>query len=336
MDTPRRTSTEQDALRERVREAAQPRGGVFRRSDLASWDLEPTLVVTMVRNGSWVRLHHGVYADRLTVDAAVTVEARHLLNAAAAVAAIAGPVSLFGPTAALACGLPVHRRALGTVHLVRPRGHDSRALRRRVSSRDHLPAAAIHVIDITDDEVTKERGLPTVTRELAAWSAALFSPPDWAVAVLDAAAWQSPEALRTMEEYGTRWPRLVGTGEARRALQHARTGAQSPLESLSRVRLVREGLAEPSLQVPISDRDGLIGYVDMLFDDLGVVGEADGHVKYETREDLLREKSREDRLRATGLAVVRWDWAQASGSMRKVAASIMRASAHSRPWRRSA
>ena len=56
--------------------------------------------------------------------------------------------------------------------------------------------------------------------------------------------------------------------------------SQTILESLSRVRLCDAGLPEPRLQVPIYDEDGLIGYVDMLWEDLGVVGEADGALKY--------------------------------------------------------
>ena len=43
---------------------------------------------------------------------------------------------------------------------------------------------------------------------------------------------------------------------------------------------MRRGISEPRLQVPLHDDGGLIGYVDMLFDRHGVVGEADGRIKY--------------------------------------------------------
>ena len=60
--------------------------------------------------------------------------------------------------------------------------------------------------------------------------------------------------------------------------------------------------------MPVYDADGLIGYVDMAWPDLMVIGEADGLLKYQDRADLIAEKLREDRLRALGWIVVRWTW----------------------------
>lgn len=335
MPAPRRSSAELEILRERVRVRAGAQGGVFRRSDLAAWGLEPTAVLTMRRNGTWVRLHHGVYADRHVVEGAVTPQARHLLLAAAACAAIEGPVACFGVTAALLQGIPVDSRLLGHIELVRPIGRDSRALRRRISKPEHLPAATIHILDIDDADLTVHAGLPTAGRNLAAWTAAMAGDVDWGVVTLDAVAWQAPEVLAAIAEYSGRWTHLAGSGIARQALGHARTGSQSPLESLSRVRLVRAGMPEPRLQVPLHDARGLVGIVDMLFEAYGVVGEADGVEKYVRREDLVREKRREDRIRSLGFPVVRWDWSAAQGSMRGVADEIRRASAYSRVRRSS-
>ena len=82
------------------------------------------------------------------------------------------------------------------------------------------------------------------------------------------------------------------------------------LETLSRLALIGEGLPEPELQVDFHDGSGLIGRVDMWWPGLGVIGEADGLVKYGTGADVVREKVREDRLRATGRMVVRWTWSE--------------------------
>lgn len=330
MPKSRRSSAELHAMREHVRACAAMQGGVFRRSDLASWGIEPTAVLAMRRNGTWVRLHHGVYADIDIVTAATTPAAMHLLRAAAAVAAIPGPVALFGPTSSLHLGLPVDRNAVGPVELVRPLGRDSRALRRRVTGRDHLPTARIHVLDIDEDLIHQHDGLPVVVPTLAAWSTALASEVDWGVVALDASAWISPSNLGILAAYSRRWPQLAGAGRARQALALARPGAQTPIESLSRVRLVRAGLPEPRLQVSLYDADGLMGVVDMLFEELGVVGEADGHGKYGTRDDVIKEKSREDRIRADGFPVVRWNWQESMGDMRRVAARIWKAAEVSR------
>jgi hypothetical protein len=112
-----------------------------------------------------------------------------------------------------------------------------------------------------------------------------------------------------MSEYADGLQHLAGIGDVRAMVPLVRSGAQTPLESLSRVRLMRCGLPEPRLQVPFYDDEGLIGIVDMYWDELGVIGEADGLLKYRTGADLVAEKYREDRLRRKK-PVVRWGWSQ--------------------------
>jgi hypothetical protein len=326
----RRTSSELNDARASVLALSLVQHGVFRRSDLAAWGFDPTMALTMRRNGTWVRLHRGVFADRQTVAAANDPASRHALLAAATIAALPGDVALFGPSACAVRGVPFDRRLIGPVHLVRPIGADSRALRRRITSRDRLPQAVIHVLDVPEELIDRSTGLPVVVPDLAACSTAMLSEYDWAVATLDAVAWQDPEAIDRLAEIADRWPRLAGAGALRAALPLVRTGAQTPLESLSRLRLVRCGLPEPRLQVPLHDGDGLIGYVDMLFDELGVVGEADGALKYDGRLTLVAEKRREDRIRADGFGVVRWGWPEAMTSMGAVAQQIARAATYSR------
>ena len=122
---------------------------------------------------------------------------------------------------------------------------------------------------------------------------------------------------------------MRGSGVVRRALALARPGAQTILESLSRVRLCRAGLPEPQLQVPMYDAQGLIGIVDMWWESLGVVGEADGAVKYDDRQVLYQEKIREDRIRAKGLRFVRWGWEDTKLRMDWVAEQIRSAARRS-------
>ena len=70
------------------------------------------------------------------------------------------------------------------------------------------------------------------------------------------------------------------------------------------------------------DAQGLIGIVDMWWESLGVVGEADGAVKYDERQVLYQEKVREDRIRAKGLRFVRWGWEDTKLRMDWVAEQI--------------
>jgi hypothetical protein len=77
------------------------------------------------------------------------------------------------------------------------------------------------------------------------------------------------------------------------------------------------GLPAPVLQHAFYDSDGFIGRTDFFWPEYGVIGEFDGDAKYleddllggsTAREAVLAEKKREDRLRALGYTVVRWDW----------------------------
>lgn len=82
---------------------------------------------------------------------------------------------------------------------------------------------------------------------------------------------------------------------------------ESPLESQSWAYFLRFSVPLPQLQVEIVDEWGdFIGRVDTLWPEAKVIGEVDGRSKYETRDDVYREKRREDALRAMGFEVIRW------------------------------
>lgn len=323
-----RTCTEVAAIREHVRaRAAATRAGVFRRSDLALWGIDPSVVAVMRRRGWWLRLHHGVYIDQDTWDAARSPHTRHRIHAAATLAAVPDSTYLFATSAAVVHAVPFDRAILGGVHVVRPLGRDSRALRRRLTGTDRLEPPIVHLHAVPERDLTEVGGLPTVARPLAALSTAALSDPEWALVTLDAACWQSSETLQLLSQLADEWGHLRGIGTVRRVLPLVRTGAQTPLETLSRFRLTSLGLPEPQLQVALHDADGLIGYVDMLWEELGVVGEADGALKYASGRVVFEEKLREDRIRALGYIVVRWTWDEILREPRRVAARIDAAAA---------
>jgi hypothetical protein len=104
----------------------------------------------------------------------------------------------------------------------------------------------------------------------------------------------------------TRWPGVVS---AREAVSLANPLSESPLESQSRLKFIAFGLPAPQPQAPIADAGGrFIGRVDFYWDEFGVVGEADGALKYGGIEGtpLYGEKLRQEDLEDTGLIVVRW------------------------------
>src|SRR5207248_1080239 len=78
-----------------------------------------------------------------------------------------------------------------------------------------------------------------------------------------------------------------GTPAARSVLRHADRLAESPLESVVRGRCVLLELPMPRLQVWVDD----FTRADFFWPEHGVVGEADGRVKYADADALMRERS---------------------------------------------
>lgn len=68
-------------------------------------------------------------------------------------------------------------------------------------------------------------------------------------------------------------------------------------------------LPAPMLQARIRDECGrFVARVDFYWPEFGVVGEADGAMKYTDRTVLIAEKHRQEALEELGLIVVRWSW----------------------------
>ena len=278
--------------------------GVFTAADALAAGASPGDVATAVRSGRWTVLARGVYSL-----APASADAWHL-RVAAAQRRARGTVAV-GRTAALLHGLPVLGPAPARPQLVRPRGPGVR--------RSDVP-----VVRLPDEHVAILEGVRVTTLARTAVDLARGGSPWQGVVALDGALWRlvAREELASVLGEAARSPGIVA---ARAALGRARAGAASPLETLGRLRAVDAGLPEPELQVALSDERGLIGVVDQLWREQGVVAEADGLAKYADRDALVAEKLREDRLRETGLEVVRYTWEDAWSSSTCVPDRVRRA-----------
>jgi len=298
---------------------------VHRRRDLLAQGISDALHVAMVRRGDLVRLRHGIYAPREIMEAASPVE-RHRIDISAAILGAREPVWAFGPSAALLSEMPLPFAVPERVSLGRVSGADERALRQPSRHRLALPDAHVTTGPIDPSATILLRGVPTVPPALAALSTAVrLTSSRWQTALLDAALWRGATAEQ-IASHIEEWRHLGHRTEVIEALRRARPGAQTVLETFSRLRFIEGGLPEPILQHPFYDEEGLIGYVDMWWPTLNVIGEADGLVKYRTRSDLITEKRREDRLRAKGPGLVRWTFEDVEEHPDRVIAAIRRAS----------
>jgi hypothetical protein len=84
---------------------------------------------------------------------------------------------------------------------------------------------------------------------------------------------------------------------------------ETALESLSWWRFDEYGLPMPTPQAWVRGASGVLYRVDFLWDSL--VGEADGMLKYETRESLHKEKRRQTDIELSAKSVMRWGWPEA-------------------------
>lgn len=136
------------------------------------------------------------------------------------------------------------------------------------------------------------------------------------VAVADAALHHGLVLRQTVSTVLTEtsgWP-LADKGAASWLLVDGRR--ESPAESWSYVAMARQQLPMPEPQALVYDEHRrFVARVDAWWDDVAVVGEVDGRVKYGIGTDLdpeaarlalESEKLREDALRRLGAHVVRW------------------------------
>jgi hypothetical protein len=254
-----------------------------------------------VARGRWVRLRRGVYAERAVVEAAMgNPVTRHRLESAAVLIRLDGRAVVSHASAARVGGLVVPSSHPEVVRLTddvqwrRGRGYD--VARAGLPDSDIRPlgpfgvtAPARTLVDCAREWALED----AVVAMDAALNAELLSRPELTAAVLAQTHW-------------------VGIGDAARAAGLADGRAESPLETLGRLRIVGSGLPSPELQVEIRDSRGLVGRVDAWYEEAAVAVEFDGLVEYEDPRDgrsparvLWEEKRREDRLRDLDIRVVR-------------------------------
>ena len=172
------------------------------------------------------------------------------------------------------------------------------------------------VASLPPGDVTLVQGLPCTTPARTVVDCLRHLPPPEAVAVGDAALRSGrvthEDLARAVEQAAGR-PRVAAAAALLPLLDGQR---ESPLESRSAFVMHAYGLPAPQLQVRILDQRGrVVARVDFAWLRHGVVGEADGLVKYADRgaRGIADEKEREARLLALGLVVVRWTEQQLHG-----------------------
>jgi hypothetical protein len=276
-------------------------GGVFSRTQALSCGYTPAQMRERLADGRWEKVRFGQYAER--VELSLTPWDREMWRHRRLAFAVANSITPGSIAFSHQTALVLHQVPLWGVNL-------SEVQVSRLDGRRGGPVAGVrhHRGRSAPTELTQVDGLTVTTASRALVETACTTSFEAGVVSADAVLRDhpiDPLAILARIEF---WP---GSTTAKAALAFADKRSESVGESRLRVLFHQQGLPAPLLQVEFDDADGFIGRVDFYFPDYGTVVEFDGLMKYAAgdRETLIREKLREDRLRALGLEVVRVVWA---------------------------
>jgi len=279
-----------------------------------------------VKTGALVRIRHGVYADGETWRALKPWE-QYRLRVQAAAEMFEKPTVFARHSSASVWSIPtIGLHPVEALTLKNDGGRSRAGVRRHFAAPEGLT-------------VVRREGLLVTGRIRTVLDLAAFTPFAHAVAPVDHVlrpdrSQRLPAVTRAELEAGI--GSIYSAAAARRiraVLEFADPASGSAGESFSRALIHAAGLEPPVLQHRLSDAAGLVGYSDFYWKQAKDVGEFDGDQKYIKPEYLrgntasqavIAEKNRENRIRALGLNVVRWDWAElmAAGTLeRKLSAA---------------
>ncbi|MGI8506786.1 MAG: hypothetical protein DLM58_21220 [Pseudonocardiales bacterium] len=275
---------------------AAARLGVFTYAEAIASGWTDKALRWAVNRATLIRLRSGVFGIPVARPTNPFVAARQHIARAAIAAVLANPAAAASHTcAAVLDGLPVWYLPGSPCVTVPPRfvgDIESTHLHRARMPADHLVSGAVA-------QTAVARTVIDIGREHGALSA---------VVTADAALHRglvTPAQLRGQLHDCRGWP---GVRAARHAIAFADERAESALESASRFRLDGR-VPTPELQASVFDQLGTFrGRCDFLWEEHGVVGEADGMEKYDddAQISLREEKLRQESFEQAGLVVVRW------------------------------
>lgn len=238
----------------------------------------------------------GTYADLADLSA----EAAHRVRAEAVLERLDAVVASHATALAL-WHLPTLATQLTTVHVTRTAGRAGRPKSRRWYRMHAGPVAA--------DRTADRGGIPVTDPLLTLLDSTRILGLDWGVVAADAAIRRDLVDPVDLEIHAAQVRDVTGAAMARALPAHTSHLAESPGESLLRLRLRRMGLAVRE-QVVLVDVEG-VPRVDFLVDDRLVV-EFDGKAKYGLSGDvetaMWREKRRHDRIVEAGYEVLHITW----------------------------
>ena len=302
---------------------------LLRRQDLERSGVRDRRITALERSGELIRLRAGSYVVRDFWETALP-EARHAAAMLAARDAARVPPVFSHRSAALLHGFPAWSGWLSPSRLNPLRVHTTVA---RGTDTTSTRVVRRHIAKLSRDDVTTVAGFACTATELTLVDLARSDAFEVALASADSHLRASTRSNRDVsEKEWSAWrdrlerraaamPGYSGVRAVRALADLADPRAESPLESVSRLRLLQLGLV-PDLQVMVPGRTGGRHYLDFVLPELGFWGECDGKTKYTSSEFLggssaeevvYQEKRRQDWIAGTtGLRCIRWGVSEVS------------------------
>jgi very-short-patch-repair endonuclease len=299
-----------DCAADRATLLARAQGFVARPEQLVALGITANDLRRYVRRGAWWRPARGAASPVVVSETGFDDRRRrHALTSTAAVANRAG-CAVSGRSACVLHGLPTlavpalpELTPLGPARAGRRAPLHSYAATLRPEGTTTWFGARVTTVARSVVDVARHDRFDGIMAADAALRAGLVVPAQLDAAVADA----------------TGWP---GVRTARSVVELASPLAESPLESITRLRLIEDGFPPFEQQAVIADPElGTHYRADFLVWARRLVIEADGRLKY-TADALWAEKAREARLRALGFRVERVIWSDVLGDWPRTLARL--------------
>lgn len=247
------------------------------------------------RTGSLAKIRRGAYLDADEWGGLDPVS-RHRLQSLAFLRSAHGGVVFCGETAAVLLGIPL----IGA-----PPDRPIVAVTPRTTCTD---AGAIRrAIMLDPDEVVRVAGVLVTSPLRTAMDVGAARGPEAAVIALSDIARRWGVTTAAMAAFVVSRRPFRGVRAIDAALPAVSPLSETPIESLGMLRFWQAGFELPEQQVAFRIRKRHYR-ADYWWRRAGVVGEADGRLKYATPEDLWEEKIREDDLRSLARGFIRLNW----------------------------
>lgn len=291
--------------------------GLATATELRTAGLGRRRLVALVEAGKIVSLARGVYTPAsLLGSLSDQPERLHSLTVAAAIRLSPGLVASH-ESAARILGIDV----LSAPGIVTPEITLSRPS--NVPSSSTRGSARVRSADLPAAHLTSRFGVTLTSAARTVTDISRSATFIEGVVAVDSALRDQPirkDDLADITSYCRGWP---GIRQAREVIAFGNPLAESPLESAARVIFHQHGIARPELQVHVVGvRRTAIARVDFFWRAAGVIGEADGDLKYEDPARARAELARDRHLHEAGYEVVHLTWRELFFEPSRVVARI--------------